>query len=91
MGAFPTGSPKDLVKSIADGFTSFTAVSLKKFQPPHLRLLLQNLDIVEREIRREQVDDNDFEGVRKKNFRLGNLKRARLVVHGFIKHRRIQL
>ena len=91
MGGFPTGSPKDLVKSVADGFTSFTATNLRKFQPQHLRVLLQNIDIVEREVRRTHVDEEDFEAVRKRHFRLGNLKKARLVIRAFIKSRRIKL
>ena len=91
MGGFPTGSPKDLVRSVADGFTYFTVVSLRKFQPPHLKLLLQNITIYEREVRSEVIDEADFEGNRKKHFRLNNLNRARLMINEFIRHRRIKM
>lgn len=89
MGAFPTGSPKELVKSIADGYTTFTVVSLRKFQPPHLRMLLTNFDIVEREFQVEQIDEGDFDNIRKKNFRLQNIRRARMMVREYIRARRI--
>ena len=91
MGAFPTGSPKDLVRSVADGFTYFSIVSLKKFQPHHLKQLLQNIMIHEREIRGEVVEEADFEAVRKKHFRLQNLNKARLMIQEFIRHRRIKI
>ncbi|MCC6160504.1 MAG: hypothetical protein IT350_20815 [Deltaproteobacteria bacterium] len=89
MGGFPTGSPKELVKSIADGYTTFTVVSMRKFQPPHLRMLLTNMDLVEREYQSEQFDEGDFDNIRKKNFRLQNIRRARMMVKEYIRARRI--
>lgn len=91
MGAFPTGSPKEYVKSVADGFVTMSIPGLRKFQPPHLRMLLTNMDIVEREYQAEQFPEGDFESIRKKNFRLQNIRRARMMVREFIRARRIQL
>ena len=91
MGAFPTGSPKELVKSVADGYVTFSVITLRKFQPHHFRMLLQNILIVEREIRAEILEENDFDGARKKNFRLQNLNRARMMINDFMKHRRIKV
>jgi hypothetical protein len=91
MGGFPTGSPKEFVKSVADGFANISVVSLRKFQPPHLKILLQNITIYEREVRSEVIEESDFESNRKKHFRLNNLNRARLMINEFIKHRRIKM
>ena len=91
MGGFPTGSPKDLVRSVADGFTSFSIVSLRKFQPQHLKMLLQNIMILEREVRSEVIEEADFDATRKKHFRLNNLNKARLIINEFIRHRRIKM
>ncbi|MBZ0273013.1 hypothetical protein K8I61_13320 [bacterium] len=91
MGAFPTGSPKDFVRAVSDGFQTLSVTNLRKFQPAHLKMLLQNILILEREIRSDQPASEDFEAIRKKNFRLGNLTRARLVINEFIRARRINM
>jgi hypothetical protein len=87
-----TGSIKEVARAIADGFLMLTVTNLKKYQTPEqLRDLLNNLNIVERETRNEIVDEEDFEATRKKHFRLGNLRKAKLVVQNFAKSRRIPL
>ncbi len=90
MGA--SGSPKDFARAVGDGFIMLTVTSLRKYQTPEqLRELLNNLTVVERETRNEVISEDDFEGNRKKHFRLGNLRKAKLVVQGFAKSRRIHL
>jgi hypothetical protein len=91
VGAFPTGSPRDLIRSVADGFTNFSVMTLRKFQPQHFKVMLQNITVLEREIRGEVVEESDFEATRKKHFRLQNLNRARIIIQEFIRHRRIKM
>jgi hypothetical protein len=87
-----SGSPKDFARAVGDGFIMLTVTSLRKYQTPEqLRELLNNLTVVERETRNEVISEDDFEGNRKKHFRLGNLRKAKLVVQGFAKSRRIHL
>ncbi|MCB1153266.1 MAG: hypothetical protein H6684_16570 [Deltaproteobacteria bacterium] len=91
MAQFPTGSAKKFVQSLADGYATLTVTNLRKFEPPQLKEMLNNIAVVERESRAEQFEEGDFEGNRRKNHRLANLRRARLVIHGFAKSRRISL
>jgi hypothetical protein len=84
-------SVKKLAKDIADGHLSINQATLKKYQPQELKMLLTNLTIVQREYRAERVEENDFDAVKKKNWRVQNLTRATLVINTFIKHRRIKV
>lgn len=86
------GSPKEMAKAIADGYLNLTVTSLRKFATSaQLKKILTNIDIIEREYRNEIVPKDDFEATRKKHFRLSNLRKARVVVVNFAKHRRIPL
>ncbi len=84
-------SPKERAKSIADGFFSVTIPSLRKLTEGHLRDILKGIGIVEREVRREMPKEGDYDGIKKKHFKLGNLRRARLVIDTFVKQRRLKL
>jgi hypothetical protein len=81
-----TGSLKDFARAVADGFVMLNVSNLKKYREgDQLRELFNTLNIIERETRNEVIDEEDFEANRKKHFRLGNLRKAKLVVQGFAK------
>lgn len=85
-------STRELVKAVADGFYMLNITNLRKMgTSDQLRALLVSITTLEREFRNEVVSEDDFEAVRKKHFRLGNLRKARLVIQGFAKSRRIPL
>ena len=84
-------SIKEQVKSVADGFFSYTVTNLRKYTPHQLKDILSAIGTVEREVRRDVPTDGDFDAIKKKNFRLGNLRRSRLVVENFIRQRRIKM
>lgn len=84
-------SAKKMAKDIADGYVNLTAATLRRYQPPELKLLLTSMTIVQREIRSQVLEDSDYDGVKKKNWRLQNLSRTAMIVNGFIKHRRIKI
>ncbi|MDP8222017.1 MAG: hypothetical protein P9L99_01540 [Candidatus Lernaella stagnicola] len=86
------GSPREMAKAVADGYMNFTSANLRRFKTPEkLREVLNFLTVMEREVRNEIIADDDFDGTRKKHFRLGNLRKAKMVIQGFAKSRRIQL
>jgi len=91
VSQFSTASPKQFVKDISEGYILITQGNLRRFSEPELKLLLDNLTIVEREIRGEQYPETDFENIKKKNQRLQRIYRTNMIVRGFIKHRRMHL
>ena len=85
-------SPKEYIKAVADGYAMMTVVSLRKFgTSEQLRTLLQYVAQYEREFRNEIIGEDDFDGNRKKHHRLSNLQKARNIIMGFAKSRRIPL
>ncbi len=85
-------SPKEVIKAAGDGFLTFTTMNLRPYGTSEkLRQLINEIIILERTYRNEIIGEEDFEGNRKKHFRLGNLRKARLTIEGFAKSRRIPL
>ena len=83
-------SPKEVVKAIGDGYFMMTVTTLKPWGTAEkLHLLLQEIMILERTFR--IFPEDDYDGNRKKHFRLGNLRKARMVIESFAKSRRIQM
>lgn len=87
-----SSSTRELVKAVADGFYMLNVTNLRKLgTSEQLRAMLVAIAAMERELRNEAISEDDFDAVRKKHFRLGNLRKARLVIQGFAKTRRIAL
>ena len=84
-------SPKEQAKSISEGFFSVSVPYLRKLNEGQLRDLIKALGVIEREVRREMPKEGDYDGVKKKHFRLGNIRRTKLVIDTFCKQRRIRL
>jgi len=85
------GSPKGLAKDIAEGFFALTPPVLRKFTPPELKTINQNLNIVLRETRAEAVETGDVETIRHKSLRIQRLNQALLVLTSYCKQNRVPL
>lgn len=86
------GSPKETAKAVADGYLNLTVSNLRKYgTSDNLRGLLNSLTVMEREVRNEIIADDDFDATRKKHFRMGNIRKAKMVIQNFAKSRRIPL
>jgi len=86
-----TGSPKGLAKDIAEGFFVLTPPILRRFTPPELKLINQNLNIVLRETRGEAVETAHVETIRRKSLRIQRLNQALLVLTSYCKHNKVPL
>lgn len=84
-------SAKKMAKDIAEGYINVTASTLRRFTPQELKLLLNSMTMITREVRGIIVEENDYDAMKKKNWRLQNLSRTTMVVNHFIKHRRIKM
>ncbi len=86
-----SGSPKKLAQDIAGGFFSLSPPVLKKYTPADLKIILSNLQLVQREIRQAQVPLDDVQLVKAKNMQLTRMNQAEMVLRSYCKKHRIPL
>ena len=86
-----SGSPKKMAEDIAGGFFSLSPPILKKYTPADLKVILNNLQLVQREIRQTQVPLEDVQQVKAKNMRLSRMNQAEMVLRSYCKKKRIPL
>ena len=85
------GNPKMLARDISDGFVILNMANIRKYTNQDIHELFQNIMIVQREIRQEQVELKDVEAVKKKQMRLQRLFRAITTITTYAKPRKIPL
>jgi hypothetical protein len=85
------GSPKKMAQDIAEGFMSLSPPMLKTYTPADLKTITVNLGIVGRELRQEQVPQDDVMAAKAKNMKLSRLNQAEIVIRAFCKKRRIPI
>ncbi len=86
-----SGNPKKLAQDIAEGFLSLSPPSLKKYNPADLKVILNNLAMVQREWRQTQVPQEEVVLVKAKNMRLSRLNQAETVLRSYCKKQRIPI
>ncbi len=85
------GSPKGLAKDIAEGYFALTPPILRKFTPPELKTVNQNLGIVLRETRGEPAETGNVDTIRRKSHRIQRLNQALFVLANYCKQNRVPL
>jgi hypothetical protein len=85
------GSPKKMAQDIAEGFMSLSPPMLKTYSPADLKTIIINLGIVGRELRQEQVAQDDVMAAKAKNMKLSRLNQTEIIIRAFCKKRRIPI
>jgi hypothetical protein len=83
------GSPKKMAQDVAEGFVSLSPPMLKAYTPVDLKTIIVNLGIVARELRQEQVSQDDVMAAKAKNMKLSRLNQAEIVIRAYCKKKRI--
>ncbi len=83
------GNPKIMAQDISEGFGLFTSATLKKYTRQDVQIIKNNILIVQREIRGEQVDLEDVMMIKKKNMRIQRLAQALNILETYCKKNRI--
>lgn len=86
-----SGNPKKIAQDIAGGYQSLSPPTLKKYTPADLKVILVNLGMVMREVRRMQVSLEDVELLKAKNMQITRLNQAEMVLRSYCKKQRIPL
>ncbi|MDT8420843.1 MAG: hypothetical protein RQ754_10470 [Desulfuromonadales bacterium] len=84
-----SGNPKKMAQDIADGFFSLSPPLLKQYSPADIKIILNNLALVKRQVRQIQVPVEDISLVKAKNMQLSRLNQAETVVRSYCKKKRI--
>ena len=85
------GNPKKFAQAVADGFVRLSPPMLKGHSPGQLKVLLNNLQLVQRDIRQLLISLDDVEAVKQKNYRMSRLNQAELILRNYCKKMRIPL
>lgn len=83
------GSPKKLAQDIADGFFSLTPPMLRQFSAGDLKIILNHLTLVTRELRQESHLGEDALAIKQRNTKMSRLNQAAVVIRSYCKKMRI--
>lgn len=86
-----SGNPKKMAQDVAGGFFSLSPPVLKKYTPADLKVILNNLMLVQREIRQTQVPQDDVQLVKAKNMQISRMNQAEMVLRTYCKKMRIPI
>lgn len=86
-----SGNPKKMAQDIAEGYQSLSPPGLKKYNPADLKIILNNLSLVKREIRQLQVPLDDVQLVKAKNMQISRMNQAEMVLRTYCKKMRIAI
>jgi len=86
-----SGNPKKMAQDIAVGYQSLSPPGLKKYTPTDLKIILNNINMVKREIRQMQVPQDDVGMIKAKNMQISRMNQAEMVLRTYCKKMRIPI
>ena len=86
-----SGNPKKMAQDVAEGFIIISPPMLKNHTAADMKIILNNLALVQREFRSAQIPLDDIQALKAKNTRLSRLNQAELVVRSYCKKMRIPI
>ena len=84
-----SGNPHKLAMDIALGYANVTMATLKRYGQQDLKTLNVNLNIVLRELRREQVPLEDIMAIKMKNMKIQRVNQALSIIRIYCRKKRI--
>lgn len=86
-----SGNPKKMAQDVAEGFIMISPPLLKNYTAADLKIILNNLTLVQRELRQVQISLDDIPALKAKNTRLTRINQAEMVLRSYCKKMRIPL
>ncbi|MDA8169479.1 MAG: hypothetical protein M0Z59_07255 [Nitrospiraceae bacterium] len=84
-------SLKAIARDISEGYVTVNPIFLKPFDIESLKLLYQEINKFQVEIRSEKFPFNDIQGIRLRNLKLQRLFASAMVIRNFAKSKRVIL
>lgn len=86
-----SGNPKKIAQDISEGFAIISAPSLKRYNAADLKTIMNNIAMVSRELRAEQIPLEDVMALKKKNMKVSRLNQAEMIIRAHCKKLRIPI
>lgn len=86
-----SGNPKKIAQDISEGFMIISAPTLKRYNAADLKTIMNNIAMVSRELRSQQIPLEDVMALKKKNMKVSRLNQAEMVIRAHCKKLRIPL
>ncbi|MCK9172737.1 MAG: hypothetical protein AB7T15_05250 [Desulfuromonas sp.] len=86
-----SGNPKKLAQDIADGYFSLSPPLLRPYTAVDLKTLASQLNLVQRDLRQEQIPLDDVLALKARNNKLQRVNQALNLLRGYCQKRRIAL
>ena len=86
-----SGNPKKIAQDISQGVVLVSSPMLKRYNAADLKIILNNMSIVSREIRAEQVPLEDIMALKKKNMKITRMNQAEMIIRAHCKKMRIPI
>jgi hypothetical protein len=83
------GSPKKFAQDIADGYMSLSPPMLRTYTGADMKIILSNITMVTRDLRQEQIAQDDSLAIKQRNNKLSRLNQASVVIRSYCQKRRI--
>ena len=86
-----SGNPKKIAQDISEGFLIISAPMLKRYNAADLKTIMNNIAVVSRQLRAEQIPLEDVMGLKKKNMKVSRLNQAEMIIRAHCKKMRIPI
>ncbi len=86
-----SGNPKKMAQDVAGGFLMLSPPGLKQYTSADLKIILYNLQLVQRETRQLQISQEEVMQIKAKNMQLSRLNQAEMVLRSYCKKMRIPI
>lgn len=86
-----SGNPKKIAKDISEGVIIVSSPMLKRYNAIDIKTILNNMAIVSRELRAEQIPLEDVLALKKKNMKITRMNQAEMIIRAHCKKKRIPI
>ena len=84
-----SGNPKKIAQDISEGVVIVSSPMLKRYNAADIKTILNNMAIVSRELRAEQIPLEDVMALKKKNMKITRMNQAEMIIRAHCKKLRI--
>ena len=84
-----SGNPKKIAQDISEGIVIVSSPMLKRYNAADIKTILNNMAIVSRELRAEQIPLEDVMALKKKNMKITRMNQAEMIIRAHCKKLRI--